>query len=61
MKFPFKVGDKISSGNHEWTITVIEDIEPKIRLESDRLDDNQPYWLWLSTEQFFEEGFKKIE
>ena len=43
-----KIDDELIYMGYGWTVALVEGDD--IRLESDRLDDDQPYWLWLSLE-----------
>ena len=55
-----KVGDEIQFDNsiYEWKVAFIEGDD--IRLESDRLDDIQPYWIWITFEYLETEGYEVI-
>ena len=55
-----KVGDEIQfvGSIYEWKVAFIEGDD--IRLESDRLDDTQPYWMWITFEYLETEDYEVI-
>ena len=50
-----QIGTEVQYRGYEWTVQYINEEYNDIRLESDRLNDEQPYWLWIDLDIFLKE------
>ena len=50
-----KEGMELHVFGYDWEIEIIDGEDDMVKLISDRLDDDQPYWQWVEHEYLLEE------